>query len=190
MDQHSSRSSGGSTPPDERHPIAGIAERRPLPIGEYLFSLVCVALGGYVVIAAAFIRVPVSSNTLGPRAFPYLVGAILIVSAVAVLVGVSRGRLGEAEEGEDVDATVPTDWITVGKLVAFFIVHAYLIAIVGWPLAATLLFTGSAWALGARRLWRAALIGLALGFAIHLIFGSLLGLSLPAGPLLDWMPFL
>ncbi|MHA6668652.1 tripartite tricarboxylate transporter TctB family protein [Homoserinimonas sp. A447] len=190
MNPLSSRSSGGILPPDERYPAPATGERPSLPVGEYLFSLVCAALGIYVVVAAGFIRVPVSSNTLGPRAFPYLVGAILIIAAVAVVIGVSRGRLGEAEEGEDVDGTVPTDWVTVGKLVAFFTIHAYLIGIIGWPLAAALLFTGSAWALGARKLWRAALIGLALGFTIHVIFGSLLGLSLPAGPLLDWMPFL
>ncbi|MEX1079461.1 MAG: tripartite tricarboxylate transporter TctB family protein [Homoserinimonas sp.] len=189
MNQLSSRSSGGVVPPDERHPVSATSERRTRPIGECLFSGVCIVLGTYIVVAAGSIRVPVSSNTLGPRAFPYLVGAILIVSAVSVLIGVARGRLGQAEGGEDIDASVRTDWVTVGKLLAFFTVHAYLIGVIGWPLAATLLFAGAAWSLGARRPWRAALIGLALSLAIHLIFGSLLGLSLPAGPLLDWMPF-
>ena len=37
---------------------------------------------------------------------------------------------------------------------------------------------------------RAALVGLVLGLVIQVIFGGLLGLSLPPGPLLEGVPFL
>ncbi|TQL48369.1 putative tricarboxylic transport membrane protein [Homoserinimonas aerilata] len=181
MEALDNRPAGGDSSP---------AGRPRVPIGEYAFAGVTAAVGVYVLVAAAFIRVPVSSTSLGPKAFPYLVGALLLVAALAVLVGIRRGRLGEAEDGEDVDSSVPTDWLTVGKLLAFFIAHAYLVGLIGWPLAATVLFAGAAWTLGAAKLWRTILIGLALSLAIQFLFGSLLGLSLPAGPLLDWIPFL
>lgn len=177
---------GGLVPPGRRHDRAG----GPRPIGEYLFALVSVALGIYVIIAADFIRVPGSSNTLGPKAFPYLVGAVLVVMGAVVLFEISRGRLGQAEEGEDVDSTVKTDWLVVAELIGFFVAHCLAIGYLGWPLAAAFLFAGSAWALGAKKWWVAALTGLGLALVIQVAFGRLLGLSLPPGPLLDWIPFL
>jgi len=49
------------------------------------------------------------------------------------------------------------------------------------------LFGGVAWSLGAKRWWAALLIGLALGLIVYVLFGGLLGLSLPSGPLLTWL---
>ncbi|TQO18934.1 putative tricarboxylic transport membrane protein [Rhodoglobus vestalii] len=160
------------------------------PIGEFIFAGTSALVGIYVIVAANFIRIPISSNTLGPRSFPYLVGFIMIAAAASVLVQVFRGNRGQADEGEDIDTSVPTDWTTVLKLVALFAAHAFLIGVIGWPLAAAVLFFGAAWSLGAKKLHWAALVALALAFAIFFLFGTLLGLSLPAGPLLDWMPFL
>lgn len=175
--------------PGEPRSVSELNSTPHVPVGEYLFAALTAAIGIYVLIAANFIRIPLSSNTLGPRSFPYLVGALLLCAAIAVFVGIRRGRLGEADEGEDVDSTVDTDWVTVGKLIAFFTAHAYLIQFIGWPFAAAVLFAGSAWTLGAKRLRWAFAIALALAFTIYFLFGQLLGLSLPAGPLLDWIPF-
>ncbi len=51
-----------------------------------------------------------------------------------------------------------------------------------------MLFAGAAITLGAERWWVALLIGLGLGLVTQLVFGFWLGLSLPAGPLLNWIP--
>ena len=40
----------------------------------------------------------------------------------------------------------------------------------------------------AKRWWAAISIGLALGIVTQLVFGAWLGLSLPAGPALNWIP--
>jgi putative tricarboxylic transport membrane protein len=178
---------GGSTPPGRQHVRPGTGST---PIGEYLFAFGTLALGCYVLATANLIRVPASSSSLGPKAFPYLVGGVLLVTSAIVLVGIWRGKLGQAEEGEDVDAAVSTDWVVVAKLVGFFVLHCLAIGYLGWPLAAALLFAGSAWALGAKRWWVAALTGIVLALVIQVVFGRLLGLSLPPGPLLDWIPFL
>ncbi|GAA1699828.1 hypothetical protein GCM10009792_19890 [Microcella alkalica] len=153
-------------------------------LGEFVFAGLSLALGLFAVVGASSIRVPDSANAVGPTAFPYLVGGILIVSSLGVLVEVLRGRLGAQEEGEDIDATVGTDWLTLAKIVIAIIAHIALIPIIGWAFAAAVLFAIAAWALGAARWWVAALVGLALGLAIQLGFGLGLGLSLPAGPLL------
>ena len=156
-------------------------------LGEYVFAALALALGVFVFVGAFGIRVPGSGTQVGPRVFPFLVGTILVVSAAMVLVGVLRGKVAELEEGEDIDDTARTDWLTLAKIVAFVVAHIALIEIVGWPLAAAVLFGGVAWTLGAKRWWIALLVGLALGLVVYIVFGGLLGLSLPGGPLLGWL---
>ena len=173
------RASGGAP--------AGGAGRAPT--GEYLFAAVCAALGVYAIVGAGFIRVPPgSASVLGPRVFPYAVGVLLVAASVAVIVQVARGRRGVPDDGEDIDPDAPTDWLTVVKLVAIFLSQLLLIEWAGWPVAVAVVFGGAAIVLGATRWWMALLIGLGLGLVTQLVFGAWLGLSLPAGPLLDWIP--
>lgn len=177
-------------PPPSDAPGPGAADRPPRRWGELVLALATTALGVYVLVAAGSITVPGSTNTLGPRAFPYLVGGMLVAAGVVLVVLVLSGRAGEEEGGEDVDPTVRTDWLTVVLLVATLVVHVFAINVIGWPFAAAILFGGAAVVLGARPWWRAALAGLVLGLVVQVIFGGLLGLSLPAGPLLEGVPFL
>lgn len=166
---------------------AQAAGRRP--IGELAFAAVCAALGVYAIVGAGFIRVPPgSASVLGPRVFPYTVGVLLVVASVAVIVQVARGHRGVPDDGEDVDPDAPTDWLTVLKLVACFLTQLVLIEWAGWPIAVMVLFGGAAWSLGAKRWWVALLVGLGLGLATQLVFGAWLGLSLPPGPIFDWIP--
>ena len=168
-------------------PSAGRPAKRP--IGEYVFAAVCAAVGLYVIIGAGAIRTPPgAANVLGPRMFPYLVGVLLLAASVAVIVGVIRGTRGDVEEGEDIDPDAATDWLTVLKLSIFFLSQVVLIELIGWPFSVAVLFAGAAWSLGAKPWWKGVLIGLALGLVTQLIFGLWLGLSLPAGPLLNWIP--
>ncbi|MBY8852124.1 tripartite tricarboxylate transporter TctB family protein, partial [Saccharothrix sp. MB29] len=110
-------------------------------------------------------------------------------TGIAAIVATARGRLGEAEDAEDVDDSVRTDWLTVGKLVVVLVAHLLLIDPVGWPVAAVVLFAGAAWTLGAVW-WKALLVAVVLALVVQVVFAAGLGLSLPAGvfegvPLLD-----
>lgn len=172
-------------PPAGESPAGAAAVRSKL--GEYLFAGLALALGVFVFVGAFSIRLPGAGTQVGPRVFPFLVATILVISAAMVLIGVVRGHLAELEEGEDVDTHAKTDWITLAKITGFVVAHIALLEPIGWPFAAAVLFGGVAWSLGAKRWWVALLIGLALGFAVYLLFGGLLGLSLPSGPLLTWL---
>ncbi|MBT2500465.1 tripartite tricarboxylate transporter TctB family protein [Agromyces sp. ISL-38] len=174
----------GATAPGEAP-----STRRPrAPIGEFAFAAVCAALGVYAIVGAGFIRVPPgSASVLGPRVFPYAVGVLLVAASIAVIVQVARGRRGVPDDGEDIDPDAPTDWLTVGKLIVCFLSQLVLIELAGWPIAVAVLFAGAAWSLGAKRWWVALGVGLGLGLVTQLVFGVWLGLSLPAGPLLDWI---
>lgn len=150
---------------------------------ELVPPVLLLGLGGVVVAQAATIAVPISAGTVGPRAFPYAVGVLLLLTGAGLLVQVLRGARAELEDGEDVDASRSTDWPTVAKLVASFVLLAVLVEPLGWPVAATVLFTGVAWSLGARPWWRAALVGVVLAVLTHVLFTRVLGIFLPAGPL-------
>lgn len=155
-------------------------------LGELIFAGVLLALGVYALAGVFSIRIPIGVH-VGPRVFPVLVAVILLASAVAVLVQVLRGKLAEAEDGEDVDRDMQIDWLTLLKLVGLVVAHIVLIPLVGWAPAAAVLFGGAAWTLGAKKWWMALLVGCGLGLVLQIVFGELLGLSLPWGPLLGWL---
>ena len=72
------------------------------------------AFGGLVAANGVFTQVDPTTiaaradNAVGPRAFPYAVGALLVATGLAAIIATARGKLGQAEEGEDVDADVRT----------------------------------------------------------------------------------
>lgn len=143
------------------------------------------AVGVFLLVQTPTIRVPATSNAVGPRFFPYLVGAVLVVVGAALAVTVWRHGSDAPEAGEDVDPSLPTDWRTVGLLAAAFVGHLLLLEPLGFVFTEALLFTAVAGVLGAglRRLWVAGLAGLVLTTVVYVVFARGLGLTLPAGVL-------
>jgi putative tricarboxylic transport membrane protein len=157
----------------------GTAARAAVP--DVVVAVCVVALGLFTIVDARRITVPLSANVVGPRAFPYAVGALLVLAGAVVLVGALRGARAEPEAGEDVDVDAPTDWSTLAKVVIGFALHVLLVDAIGWALAGGLLFAVVAWALGGNPV-KAVVVGLVLGFALQAVFVTGLGVTLPAGP--------
>ena len=164
-----------SAPSDERGP------RR----GELVLSVLLVALGVYLVLDARGIAVPGSSNTVGPRFFPYLVGGTTILVGAVLALRILRGDRGPEEDGEDIDPDAPTSWRAVAIIAVAFLAHALLINVVGWPLAVTSMFGVVAWALGARGIMRPLIAGGITSVVVWLLFVKALGVVLPGGILLE-----
>jgi len=122
---------------------------------------------------------------VGPKAVPVVVGVLLLVVAVLLARDVLRGGRGEAEGGEDVDLSAPSDWRTVLLLSAAFLANAALIGVVGFPISGAILFWGAAYALGSRAFVRDPLIAAAMSIVTFVLFDNLLGVSLPGGPLME-----
>jgi putative tricarboxylic transport membrane protein len=161
------------------------APRRPRNNGELALSALLLLLGVYLVIGATGITIPGSSNTVGPRFFPYLVGAATIVVGGALAVRVLRGDQGPEEGGEDVDPDAKTSWRAVGIITLAFLAHALLINVIGWPLAVTLMFGAVAWSLGSRGIVRPLIAGGIVSVVVWLVFVKALGVTLPGGILLE-----
>lgn len=147
--------------------------------------VLCAALaltGVVVIVDASRIGAATSSNDpVGPRAMPYVVGALLLVIAVLYAVDVLRGGVGEAEAGEDVELDHPADWRTVAILAGAFVLNAVLIEPLGWVISGSLLFALSAFALGNRHHVRGLAIGIAMALGTFYAFAIGLGVNLPAG---------
>lgn len=124
-----------------------------------------------------------STDPVGPRTVPVLLGVLLLVVAVLYAVDVARGGHGEPEGGEDVDLSTGSDWRTVLMLIAAFVVNAVLIEPLGWVISGTLLFWGTAFALGNRHYVRNLLIAVTLSLTTFYAFAIGLGVNLPAGVL-------
>jgi len=158
--------------------IAGAPRSRK--IGELVFVGVILAFSILAFVLTGFIREPVgSSNVLGARVVPYAVTGLMLVASVWAVIAVLRGDVGAPDEGEDVDDEARTSWRTVVLLALSFASLMVVIPLLGWPAAVVVLFTGAALALGSSSWWKALLIGAALGIVTQLLFGTVLGLSLP-----------
>ena len=168
------------------------AEAPPAPAarkfpGELVGAVVLAALGVYLLVDAGAIAVPGSSNTIGPRFFPYAVGGLTLATGALLAIRVLRGDRGPADDSEDVDLDAATDWRAVAVIAVAFVAHALLINVVGWPLAVALMFTAVAWALGAVNVLRTAAIGLAVGCAVWIVFVKALNVALPGGVVLEFL---
>jgi putative tricarboxylic transport membrane protein len=160
------------------------APRRLEGRSELGVALLLGVVGAVVLVDAARLNAPgTASDPVGAKAMPMVVGALLLVCAVWLAVDVVRGGHGDAEEGEDVDLTAPTEWRVVLPLVAAFVANIVLIDRLGWLISGTLLFWGSSWALGSRHLVRDAVIAFLLALVTFYGFYLGLGILLPAGVL-------
>ncbi|MCC5578107.1 tripartite tricarboxylate transporter TctB family protein [Microtetraspora sp. AC03309] len=169
---------------DERN---GDVDAQPSGAGDRAQYGVCVFLaltGALVIVDATGIAHLTSSNDpIGPRPVPMILGVLLLVVAVIYAIDVARGGRGEPEGGEDVDLSSRIDWRTVLLLIGAFAVNAVLIDWLGWVISGTLLFWGSAFALGNRHYVRNLAIALTLSLVTFYGFAIGLGVNLPAGVL-------
>ncbi|WP_345751673.1 tripartite tricarboxylate transporter TctB family protein [Microbacterium rhizophilus] len=160
--------------------VVETAAPRARRLGELVFIGIILVFSIVALVMTGAIREPVgSSNVLGARVLPYAINGLMLVASVAAAVAVLRGDVGTPEDSEDLDESAGTSWRTVLLVVLSFASLLVTIPYAGWPIAVTIMFTGASLALGARSWWKALLIGAGLGVLTYLVFGQVLGLSLP-----------
>jgi putative tricarboxylic transport membrane protein len=145
--------SPGSSPESEPR-----QDDRPVDRAQYGLAAALAVVGVYTRVDARGLAVGFG-DPVGPRVFPYVVGAAMVVLAALLAIATARGDVAEGEEGEDVDLTTPIDWVTVGKLIGILVLNLLLVNLLGWAVTGALLFAGCAWALGSKTLLRDLIVG-------------------------------
>lgn len=120
------------------------------------------------------------ADPVGPKVFPYVIGSVMVVLAVALAISALAGGRGEIEGGEDVDLEQRADWLTVGRLVGVLVLTVVTIDFLGWAITGAVLFAGAAWSLGSRTLFRDVIVGVVL--AVGSWYGFHEGLGIPLTP--------
>jgi putative tricarboxylic transport membrane protein len=151
---------------------------RSLRIGEAVLGGAVLALGLFVAVETSMLKVAPTHATVGPRLFPFLVAAGLVVVGALVLHQALFGHIAH-ERGFELD------WVAVALVSAGLVAQLLLLETVGWVLATTLLFVAVARAFGSRRLAVDAAIGVVLASLAFAVFNYGLGLSLPTGTLVE-----
>jgi putative tricarboxylic transport membrane protein len=140
------------------------------------------AIAVVVAIDTANIRhTAVNAGVMGPQVVPTLIAIGLALCAIALAVDVLRGGHAEPEEGEDIDLSHGAHWPILLGLGGIILVGALLLNVLGFVIASSLTFYGSALMLGSRRYVWALLIGIALSVGTFYGFVLGLGIPLPAG---------
>ncbi|WP_068279891.1 tripartite tricarboxylate transporter TctB family protein [Aldersonia kunmingensis] len=149
---------------------------------QFVVCAVLAIVGTFLIVDAAQLTNSFAKvDPVGPRFFPFVIGAGLLICAIVFAIAIMRGSVGAAEEGEDIDLSEPSDWRTVGLLVAIFVATILLINPLGWAITGTFLFAAAATVLGNKHWVRNIAIGAVMAFGSFYIFYVGLGIPLPAG---------
>lgn len=157
---------------------------RPPPVpagpapGRLMLAAGIVGLGVFYLVETAAIRVLPTYARVGPRLFPYLVAAGLVLLGALLLWRAWRGLDGD---GDPVAGPGRANKLPMALVVGGLILQSLIIDQVGFVIAATLTFVLTAAGFGSRRWLLNGAIGLALAITSYVGFTRALGLSLPAG---------
>src|SRR3954452_2768369 len=152
-----------TTSPHRRTDVAGL-----------VIALLLLALAGLTWWDQTKLQI-LSPYDLGPKAMPIIVSIGLVLLAVGNAIGALRGDLPERES---------LDWKPIILIIGGLACLIALIAVGGgFMIGTAILFATTSAAFGRRAFLTDLLIGAAIAVFVYLLFGKLLTLSLPAGPL-------
>jgi putative tricarboxylic transport membrane protein len=143
-------------------------------VADRLLALVLIAVSAAMIWGATLLQIQYQYEPIGPKAFPIIISALLIASALFLLI---RPDPDPEIEG---DGTLRRIVIAAGLLAAYVLLFERL----GFIVSTALIAFGFALLLGANP-WRAALFGVLLGIGSYFLFTWPLELNLPADPLFE-----
>jgi putative tricarboxylic transport membrane protein len=155
-----------------------MTSERGLRKGEAVLGAALVALGLFFAVQTWLLPDSPAAATVGPKLFPAIVAAGLLVVGSLLLREAFVGHVAH-EKGLELD------WPAVALVAGGLLAQLVLLNSVGWIPATTIVFAATARAFGSRRLLLDILIGAALSGLTFAVFGYGLDLSLPSGTLFE-----
>jgi putative tricarboxylic transport membrane protein len=153
-----------------------LATTRGLRLGEAALAAFVLVLGVFVAVETAMLRTGPGYSAIGPKLFPALVAAGLLLVGIALLYEARAGAVAQPA-GFELDLP-PALLVTAGLVLQMLLMRP-----AGFVIASAVLFVAVTYAFGSRRLALNAAVGLVLCTASYVAFTWGLGLVLPAGVL-------
>jgi putative tricarboxylic transport membrane protein len=149
---------------------------RGLRLGEAVLAGFVLLLGLFVAVETALLRIGPGYAAIGPKLFPWLVAAGLLLVGGALLYEARAGAVAHPA-GFELDLP-PALAVTAGLVLQMILMRP-----AGFVLASTVLFVAVSHAFGSRRLALNVAVGVVLCLVTYVGFRWGLGLILPAGVL-------
>jgi putative tricarboxylic transport membrane protein len=149
---------------------------RGLRLGEAILAAFVLVLGVFVALETALLQTGPGYTAVGPKLFPWLVSAGLLLVGAALLY---EARSGAVAQPMGFELDLPPALVVAGGLVLQMILMRPL----GFVIASTVLFVAVSHAFGSRRPLLNTAVGLVLCLFTYVAFTRGLGLTLPAGVL-------
>jgi putative tricarboxylic transport membrane protein len=141
-------------------------------MSDRIFGLFGLALAAFYLWATSIIPDSFMIDVVGPRAFPYIVGTILVVCSLYFLL----------RPDAEPDWPILANLIEIVFATAVMFLYAWALSKVGFVIATVFATAYLSWRLGTRPL-SSLVTGVATAIGIYVIFHMVLGLSLAKGPL-------
>ena len=141
-------------------------------MSDRIFGAFGLVLAIFYAWAASLIQESFLTDTVGPKAFPYIIAGVLALTSLAILVRPdpephwpAAGRLAE-----------------IAAAVVVMVLYAQTLKIAGFVIATSVASAYLSWRLGSRPV-ASVVTGIGIAVGIYVVFHLLLGLSLARGPL-------
>lgn len=148
-------------------------DRKSARLGEAGFGLGVMLFGVFIAVLTMDIPIGPAYSAVGPRVFPWLISAALIIVGLLLLIE----SLTAAEPSE----RPQVDWKAIGIVGLGLAGQLLLMTGAGFIIASTVLFVAVARAFGGRHLLLEIVVGLILCTVTQIGFTWGLGLQLPGG---------
>ena len=149
--------------------------------GELVFTSFLFLAGVVVLTDTALLSETGTLSYVSPKIFAFAVGIMLTVLPLIQVFQIFRGNLGTPEgiEGGQLSKTV--NWFSLTLAIGSLVFYVVFIELLGFIIVAGVLFMGLAYALGAKRILRVAIIAFTVSIVVFFSFTELLQVPLPLG---------
>jgi putative tricarboxylic transport membrane protein len=147
--------------------------------GELVFTSFLFLAGLIILIDTAALQVPENAEIVNAQVFPFAVGGLLLVLSVLQFGSVLGGNLGKPEDIEAGEVSAKPNWKALALVGGGLLQYALLVSVLSFIPTATVLFFCVAFALGAKKIWKIAIISLAMAATVYFVFTEGLQIQLP-----------
>jgi putative tricarboxylic transport membrane protein len=148
--------------------------------GELVFTSFLFLAGFIILVDTAALQVPQNAEIVNAQAFPFAVGGLLVLLSIIQFISVYRGQLGKPEDIEAGEISAKPNWKALAIAGAGLVQYALLVNMLTFIPIGAILFFCVAYALGAKKILKTAIISLVVAGIVYVAFTQGLQIQLPS----------